>query len=127
MKYCDFNGCSTKIKRGSYCDEHKRSRESIKRKQAKKSVYHNENKPFYNSSEWRNMRSIIYQREKGKCQRCGRFIFGRNAHIHHVVPIKKDPTLKLEENNLKLLCRNCHSIEENEENKEKVFPSYFKK
>ncbi|WHY75716.1 HNH endonuclease [Neobacillus sp. WH10] len=127
MKYCDFNGCRNKIKRGFYCDEHKRSRQSIKKKQSKKSIYHNKNKPFYNSKPWRFIRTEIYQREKGCCQKCGRFVFGKDAHVHHIIPINDDPTLKLEENNLKLLCPKCHTIEENEEKKEKVFPSYFKK
>jgi 5-methylcytosine-specific restriction protein A len=127
MKYCDFNGCTTKINRGAYCDDHKRSRESMMKKQAKKSIYHNENKPFYNSSEWRNMRSFVYERERGCCQRCGRFIFGKQAQTHHVVTIKKNPLLKLDPNNLRLLCPVCHMFEENENENKKIFPSYFKK
>jgi 5-methylcytosine-specific restriction enzyme A len=125
MKYCDFNGCRNKIKKGRYCEEHKRSRESAKKKRAKKSIYHNENKPFYNSTVWRSMRTFIYERERGCCQRCGRFVFGKDANVHHVIPIKKNPTLRLEPNNLKLLCPRCHMEEENEENKAKIFPSYF--
>jgi 5-methylcytosine-specific restriction enzyme A len=127
MKYCDFNGCTTKIKCGAYCDEHKRSKQSVMRKRAKKSIYHNENKPFYNSKVWRNMRSFIYERERGCCQRCGFFVFGKLAHVHHVIPIKQDGTLKLEPNNLMLLCPKCHAEEENKDNDKKIFPSYFKK
>ena len=55
------------------------------------------------------------------CQRCGRFVFGRSAHVHHVIPIKEDSTLKLEENNLRLLCPVCHTIEENEDKPKKFF------
>jgi 5-methylcytosine-specific restriction protein A len=129
MKYCDFNGCNNKIERGAYCEEHKRSIQSIRRKKKKKYIYHHDNKQFYNSKPWKNMRSYIYERERGLCQRCGRFVFGKKAHVHHVIPIKEDPTLRLDENNLMLLCPRCH-IEEENKDKEKqpiVFPSYFKK
>lgn len=127
MKYCDFNGCTTKIERGAYCDEHKRSNASKRRKQKKKDIYKHENKPFYNSKEWKYTRSVVYQRERGCCQRCGKFVFGRRAHVHHIIEIKKDSTLKLDENNLRLLCSICHVIEENEDSNQKVFPSYFGK
>lgn len=121
MKYCGFNGCGNKIVRGNYCDEHKRS----KKKKQQKNIYHHENKPFYRSDEWKHMRSFVYERERGYCQRCRKFVFGRNAHVHHIVPIKKNPTLRLEENNLMLLCSKCHIIVENEDKPKKVFPSYF--
>ena len=74
-----------------------------------------ENKPFYRTDAWKYVRSKVYERENGCCQRCGRFVFGRSAHVHHVIPIKEDSTLKLEENNLRLLCPVCHTIEENED------------
>jgi 5-methylcytosine-specific restriction enzyme A len=125
MKYCDFNGCTTKIKRGSYCDEHKRSKQSFRNKQKKKYIYHHDNKQFYNSKPWKYVRSEVYQRELGYCQRCKKFVFGRQAHVHHIIEIKKDPTLKLEPNNLMLLCPQCHTLEENKENKQAVFASYF--
>lgn len=129
MKYCDFNGCQNKISRGTYCEDHKRSRQSIIKKRKKKYIYHHDNKQFYNSKAWKDVRSFVYQREKGCCQRCGRFVHGRRAHTHHIIPIRVDPTLKYEPNNLMLLCPQCHVEEENKdkEKKEIVFPSYFKK
>lgn len=125
MKYCDFNGCQNKISRGTYCEDHKRSRQSIRKKQKKKDIYHHDNKDFYNSKAWKDTRSFVYQREKGCCQRCGRFVFGRQAHVHHVIAVKEDITLRLEPNNLMLLCPKCHIEEENKDKKQKVFPSYF--
>lgn len=121
MKYCDFNGCASKIDRGAYCDDHKRSDKSRKRK----NIYHNSNKSFYNSSAWKSMRQFIYERERGCCQRCKRFVFGKQAQVHHVVTVKANPTLKLEPKNLKLLCPPCHSIEENSDEKETIFANYF--
>lgn len=123
MKYCDFNGCHNKIASGAYCDEHKRKRP--RRKQRNKDIYHSKNKSFYNSSAWQQVRSYVYERERGLCQRCKMFVFGRRAHVHHVIPISVDETLKLEVNNLKLLCPECHMIEENEENEKNIFPNYF--
>lgn len=120
MKYCDFNGCNNKIKSGRYCDDHKRS----KPKRVSKDIYHNRNKSFYNSRAWKDTRSRVYERERGLCQRCKSFVFGRRAHVHHVVPISTDDSLKLDENNLRLLCPTCHTIEENEVGG-RVFPNYF--
>ncbi|MGE8080499.1 HNH endonuclease [Peribacillus loiseleuriae] len=122
MKYCDFNGCTNKIERGAYCEDHKRDKAKPK---ANKNIYHNTNKKFYNSDAWKSMRSFIYEREKGCCQRCKKFVFGKQAQVHHVVPIKKNPLLKLEPSNLKLLCPKCHSIEENLDEQGNVFANYF--
>ncbi|AUB52996.1 HNH endonuclease [Enterococcus mundtii] len=125
MKYCQFDGCTNKIAKGIYCAEHKRSSKSRKKKQKAKSVYHHENKPFYRTQAWKDMRQFIYEREGGHCQRCGQFIFGKRAHVHHIVPIKDNELLKLDPNNLMLLCSKCHPIVENETEEKKVFPSYF--
>lgn len=121
MKYCSFDGCTKKIESGTYCDDHQSRRKS----KVKKDIYHHDNKPFYRSQAWKDMRDFVYQREGGCCQRCGRFVFGRQAHIHHIVPIKDNGALKLDPNNLMLLCSKCHPIVENETDEKKVFPSYF--
>ncbi|HHL0974705.1 TPA: HNH endonuclease [Bacillus cereus] len=123
MKYCDFNGCHYKISKGRYCGAHKRSKP--RKKQDKKNVYHHENKRFYRTDEWKFARSQVYEREKGCCERCGGFVFGRRAHVHHIIPIRQDETLKLEINNLMLLCPKCHVEEENAGKPRTVFPSYF--
>lgn len=122
MKYCDFNGCKNKVEKGRYCVDHKPTR---KKSKTKKNIYHHENKPFYNSELWEITRSKVLQREANHCQRCSRFVFGRQAQVHHIIPIKKDPTLKVELSNLMLLCPKCHTIVENEGKEQKVFPSYF--
>lgn len=128
MRYCNFNGCNSKVAKGLYCDDHKRSEKSKRRKQKQKSIYHHENKSFYNSDLWKAARAEVYEREKGLCQRCHTFVFGRRAHVHHIIPIAKDTSLKLEVNNLMLLCPQCHAIVENEsdDKKKSVFPSFFK-
>ncbi|WP_394898643.1 HNH endonuclease [Enterococcus gallinarum] len=121
MKYCGFDGCQVKIERGTYCKEHAPRRKA----KAKKSAYHHENKSFYRTQAWKEVSDFVYEREGGRCQRCGRFVFGKQAHRHHVVPIKKNDLLKLDPNNIRLLCPKCHVIEENETDEKKIFPSYF--
>ncbi len=121
MKYCQFNGCTNKVEKGAYCLDHVVTRRSKKRKD----IYHHENKSFYVTDAWQDVRADVYEREKGKCQRCHKFVFGKTAHCHHIIPIKKNPTLKLDVNNIMLLCPKCHAIVENEEKTKKVFASYF--
>ncbi|EGO2821503.1 HNH endonuclease [Enterococcus faecalis] len=122
MRYCQFEGCSNTTERGAYCSEHARS---SRKKKKQGNVYHHENKSFYRTPAWRDMREVIYERDRGCCKRCGKFVFGRKAHVHHIVPIKNNPLLKLDPNNLILLCSECHPIVEKETETKKVFPSYF--
>ncbi|EFU18075.1 HNH endonuclease [Enterococcus faecalis] len=122
MRYCQFEGCSNTTERGAYCSEHARS---SRKKKKQGNVYHHENKSFYRTPAWRDMREVIYERDRGCCKRCGKFVFGRKAHVHHIVPIKNNPLLKLDPNNLILLCSECHPIVEQETETKKVFPSYF--
>lgn len=123
MKYCAEQGCRNLISKGRYCSDHRRR----PRKRKSRYKYQHKNKSFYNSAVWRRTREYIYERDKGCCQRCGKFVFGRDAHVHHIVPIQEDESMKLEPTNLKLLCKDCHMIEENEvkEVVEPNYPSYF--
>ncbi|EDX70072.1 phage endonuclease [Bacillus cereus NVH0597-99] len=41
-------------------------------------------------------------------------MFGKQAHHHHIVPIKINPSLKLEATNIMTLCSKCHPIVERE-------------
>lgn len=125
MRYCRFDGCNNKIAVGAYCEEHQRSKKSKRSKIKQKSIYHHVNKSFYNSDPWKSLSAFVYERENGHCQRCGKFVFGRRAHRHHIKPVKDYPDLKLEPNNIRLLCPECHIIEENEDKPKKVYPSYF--
>lgn len=118
MRYCQFEGCSNTTEKGAYCSEH--ARKSRKKKKPI-NVYHHDNKSFYRTKEWQDVADFVYEREGGCCQRCGRFVFGRQAHRHHVIPIKKNEMLKLDPNNIRLLCPKCHVIEENEADEKKFF------
>jgi 5-methylcytosine-specific restriction enzyme A len=113
MKYCGEQGCKNLISSGRYCADHRRKK--------KEKVVYSKNKSFYRTQGWRDLRSFVYERDKGCCQRCGKFVFGKQAHAHHVVPVQIKPSLKLDADNIMLLCNKCHPIVE-EETMEKYFP-----
>ena len=119
MKYCGEQGCTNLISTGFYCADHRRRRKKPKR-------YKHDNKSLYNSGVWKRLTAFIYEDRKGKCERCGKFVFGKDAHNHHVIPVREAPHLKLDPNNIRLLCGKCHVIEENEIETKNV-PSYFQK
>ncbi|TYS14283.1 HNH endonuclease [Rossellomorea vietnamensis] len=106
MRYCGEQGCKTLISSGRYCPNHKR-------KKKEKAVY-SKNKSFYNTQAWKDLKAYCYERDKGCCQRCGKFVFGKRAHHHHKVPISVNPSLKLSKRNVITLCPRCHMIVENE-------------
>jgi 5-methylcytosine-specific restriction enzyme A len=113
MKYCGEQGCKSLISSGRYCADHKRKK--------KEKVVYSKNKSFYRTQAWQGLRSFVYERDKGCCQRCGKFVFGKLAHAHHIVPVQIKPSLKLDADNVTLLCNKCHPIVE-EETMEKYFP-----
>lgn len=113
MKYCAEQGCKNLISSGRYCENHKRRKKE-------KTVY-SKNKSFYRTQAWKDLVSFVYERDKGCCQRCGKFVFGKQAHAHHIVPIQIDPSKRLDADNIMLLCSKCHPIVE-AETMEKYFP-----
>lgn len=119
MKYCGEQGCATLVSTGRYCLDHRR-----RRRKPRKTYKHN-NKSFYNSAVWKRTREYVYELRKGLCERCGRFVHGREAHVHHIVPIAVNYALRLVLTNLKLLCNDCHVIEELELRDNEI-KNYFK-
>lgn len=117
MKYCGEQGCKTLIAKGRYCEDHRR-------RSKRKNNYKHNNKSLYNSAVWKRLVEYVYERDKGCCQRCGKFVHGRDAHSHHIIPVVKAPHLRLSPDNIKLLCSKCHVIEEREI-EERNIPSYF--
>lgn len=71
-------------------------------------------KTFYQSKAWRDTRQYIFNRESGICQRC-KGKNGPGAIVHHKIYLRPDninnPAIALGEDNLELLCRECHALE----------------
>lgn len=65
---------------------------------------------FYLSKEWRRAREYIIVRDAGLCVRCGR----PGEIVHHKKHLTPenigDLAIALGEDNLELLCRDCHSL-----------------
>lgn len=71
-------------------------------------------KDFYLSTAWRRTRAYIIKRDFGLCVRCGK----PGEIVHHKVHLTpeniNDLSIALGEDNLELLCRDCHAIEHGE-------------
>lgn len=121
-KYCEFNGCDAVITKGRYCSVHKPTY-----KRTKRPTYVHKNKPFYRTREWKDLCFAVDVREGDQCQRCHRLVFGKHKQHHHIVPIQVDPSLRLDPDNIMLLCEDCHPIveHENEDKPVRKFASYF--
>jgi len=65
---------------------------------------------FYLSKEWRRTRAYIVARDHGLCVKCGR----PGEIVHHKEHLTPEnintPEIALGENNLELLCRDCHAL-----------------
>lgn len=66
---------------------------------------------FYLSKAWRSTREYIYKRDIGLCVRCGK----PGEIVHHKIHLTPqnidNPSITLNEDNLELLCRECHAVE----------------
>ena len=71
-------------------------------------------KDFYLSAAWRHKRAYIFKRDMGLCVRCG----NPGEIVHHKIHLTprniNDLSITLGEDNLELLCRECHAIEHGE-------------
>jgi len=77
-----------------------------------------ERQAFYSSIEWHKAIRIIWRRDKGICQRCGRQGKRRSVdgfHIHHIVSFS-NTELRAKPSNLILLCNDCHKWIHSKEN-----------
>lgn len=63
---------------------------------------------FYKSKAWKQCREYIFNKYHGLCNKCG----APGEEVHHVTWLSPknidDPEITLGEDNLVLLCRNCH-------------------
>jgi len=66
---------------------------------------------FYKSKAWVVARNIKTSATKGKCERCGAV----GEEVHHKIRLTvenvSDTSISLNQENLELLCRDCHNKE----------------
>lgn len=66
---------------------------------------------FYNSKDWRKKREEILSRSNGLCVTCWSLGRVRSASsVHHIVKLVDDFDLRLDDNNLIAVCRECHEL-----------------
>lgn len=66
-------------------------------------------KGFYSSKAWKELRYKALQTFGAKCMCCGVTpADGAIMNVDHVKPISKHPELRLELNNLQILCASCN-------------------
>lgn len=61
-----------------------------------------------NPKDWNFRRELIFKRDRGQCQRCGKKEEISTCHIHHVVRRADNGNHSLE--NLVVLCKSCHTL-----------------
>jgi 5-methylcytosine-specific restriction endonuclease McrA len=61
---------------------------------------------FYGTMEWKQFRAQVLELRGKQCVRCGRVT--DSPHLDHVVPISAGGA-PLDEQNVRVLCHNCHS------------------
>lgn len=74
--------------------------------------YHEKYAEFYNSKEWKNLRNQKFYDADGLCELCKKNkIVERGREVHHIIPIEKDWSKRLDYDNLILLCNDCHNAQ----------------
>ena len=66
---------------------------------------------FYRSAAWQQARLIKITSANGRCEKCG----GVGEEVHHIIHVTpsnvEDLQVTLNQNNLILLCKDCHNKE----------------
>lgn len=121
MLYNLCNRCQTKVEYPSrICDtckaekeEEQKQRSKEKNKKYNKARHEREKEMnsyrlFYNTREWRLKREEIHRRD-GVCKVCeALYKFQPIDDIHHIIPISKDYSKRLDNDNLVGVCDKCH-------------------
>lgn len=65
---------------------------------------------FYKSDKWKIARAIKIASANGICQECNK---NPGTEVHHIIHLTPDnicdPTITVNQDNLKLLCNECHN------------------
>lgn len=74
---------------------------------------------FRGTGSWKKKRDNIKERDKYLCQICIRKLYNTikkynysDLEVHHIVPIKEDYSLRLEDTNLITICKYHHELAE---------------
>lgn len=66
--------------------------------------------PFYATTKWKRVRSIVLRRDEYMCRHCKRYGKTQTATtVHHIHPLETHAELSLASWNLLSLCDKCHN------------------
>ena len=73
-----------------------------------------EEQKFRSTAQWQRKRWQVLQRDGFCCRLClhNHKMETRGLQVHHIVKMRDNPSLRLEDTNLITLCPECHSIVE---------------
>lgn len=73
-------------------------------------TYHEKYNAFYQTKEWKQLRKQKFEDADGLCEECKKNgIVKIGKEVHHIIPIGKDWSKRLDYDNLILLCKECHN------------------
>lgn len=68
-------------------------------------------KQFYNSKSWKDVRQYVLKRANYECEWCAAEgkVTTDKLEVDHIEELHIRPDLKLEPDNLRVLCKSCHN------------------
>lgn len=78
----------------------------------KQNLNDNEVYKFYQTKEWKFLRSQVRKRNNNECQQCKKN--GKQSRadmVHHIKEVRQYPELALDSTNCEPLCNSCHNRE----------------
>ena len=82
------------------------SAQPVTKKKNTKSAYKQQADAFYSSLEWRKLRYLTLKKYGKKCMLCN--AVNTVLHVDHIKPLSKFWELRLDPNNLQVLCEDCN-------------------
>ena len=118
-KICNKPTCNTLIPfNDTYCKEHGTTQTNYSKYNRDK-----DSAKFYNSTAWRKKRKEIMSIYGGLCQDClANDVIKEADVVDHIVELKDDDTMALDDDNLKPLCHTCHNKKTNQTKAHRVTP-----
>lgn len=75
-----------------------------------KSKYHEKYDSFYQTKAWKELRAKKFYDANGLCEMCFKEnTIRKGREVHHIIPIEKDWSKRLDYDNLILLCPDHHN------------------
>ena len=105
LHLCNKAGC-TSLTRERYCTKHQEEYYTRYNRERTDTQY----TAFYKTPEWEAVRALALARDGYHCVMCRRKgILTIATMVHHIIPVKKDWSKRLDLDNLVSLCESCHN------------------